>query len=214
MKNLFCGVVFLLVATLFNSAQAVEVVKTTYLGNGNLNYPFVVVANPAVEKKINLEIFAEVERFLSTVKKTADELGVATETVMISYEVPCNYEFGILSVVLTEYVYFEKAAHPATYRRALNFNSDSGQRIFSKSLSGIAKDENGECAYSPKNLTLKLKDYAEQNKVKLYDSFAELNKIPEDFYFDENLHVHFIFQQYEVAPYAAGIIEFDATAKK
>ena len=214
MKNLFCGVVFLLAATLFNSAQAVEVVKTTYLGNGNLNYPFVVVENPAVEKKINLEIFAEVERFLAQVKRTSAELGVETESVTISFEVPCNYEFGILSVVLTEYVYFEKAAHPATYRRALNFNSDSGQRIFASSLTGISPDENGEYAYSPKNLTLKLREYAEKNKLELYRDFQQLIKIPEDFYFDENLHVHFIFQQYEVAPYAAGIIEFDATPKK
>ena len=211
MKNLFCGVAFLLAATLFNSTQAVEVVKTTYLGNENLIYPFVIVENHEVEKKINIEIFCEVERFLSEVKKTSAELSVKTDSVTISFEVPCNYEFGILSVVLTEYVYFEKAAHPATYRRALNFNSDSGQRIFAQSLTGIACDENGESDYSPKNLTLKLREYAKKNKINLYDSFTELNKIPDDFYFDENLHVHFIFQQYEVAPYAAGIIEFDAT---
>lgn len=214
MKNLFCGVVFLVMATLFNSAQAVEIVKANYLGNGNLTYPFVVVENPEVSKKINLEIFKEVERFLSGVKKTAAELGVNIESVKINFEVPCNYEFGILSVVLTEYVYFEKAAHPATYRRALNFNFDSGERIFSTSFTRIFNYKNGESDYSPQNLTLKLREYAEENNLELYRDFQCLTKVPEDFYFDENLHVHFIFQQYEVAPYAFGIIEFDATPKE
>ncbi len=125
---------------------------------------------------------------------------------MRKFEIPCNYEYGILSVIITECVYFEGAAHPATYRKSLNFNSDSGIRIFADSLTEL-----GDSDYSPQNLSRKLKAYADKNKLKLYDDFTELERVPEDFYFDENLHVHFIFQQYEVAPYAVGIIEFDAT---
>ena len=193
----------------FSTTSAVEIAATNYLGNENLVYPFIIVEDHEAEKKINLEIFCEVERFLAQVKSTSAETGAKVESVTIDFEVPCNYEFGILSVILNEYVYFEKAAHPATYRRALNFNSDSGQRIFANSLTEIARDENGESSYSPNNLTLKLRAYAKKNNIQLFRDFQRLTKVPEDFYFDENLHVHFIFQQYEVAPYAAGIIEME-----
>ena len=204
MKKIFFALIIFLMN--FSAASAVEIAETNYLGNENLVYPFVIVENHEVEKKINAEIFSEVERFLAEVKKNSAEMN-ATATVTINFEIPCNYEFGILSVILTEYVYFEKSAHPATYRRALNFNSDSGQRIFAKNL--IFSYEDDESNYSPKNLTLKLKKYAKKNNIHLYEDFRELTQIPEDFYFDENLRVHFIFQQYEVAPYAAGIIEIE-----
>lgn len=204
-KFFFALIIFL---TNFSSASAVEISATNYLGDENLIYPFVIVENHEVEKKINTEIFCEVERFLAEVKNTSAETGANVESVTINFEIPCNYEFGILSVILTEYVYFEKAAHPATYRRALNFNSDSGERIFAQILTEIVDEEN-ESNYSPKNLTIKLKDYAKKNRIPLYRDFQQLTKIPEDFYFDENLRVHFIFQQYEVAPYAVGIIEIE-----
>lgn len=204
-KFFFALIIFL---TNFSSASAVEISATNYLGDENLIYPFVIVENHEVEKKINTEIFCEVERFLAEVKNTSAETGANVESVTINFEIPCNYEFGILSVILTEYVYFEKAAHPATYRRALNFNSDSGERIFAQILTEVADEEN-ESNYSPKNLTIKLKDYAKKNRIPLYRDFQQLTKIPEDFYFDENLRVHFIFQQYEVAPYAVGIIEIE-----
>lgn len=207
MKKIFFALIICLMN--FSTASAVEIAATNYLGDENLVYPFVIVENHEAEKKINVEIFCEVERFLEQVKHTAAENGATVASVTISFEVPCNYEFGILSVVLTEYVYFEKAAHPATYRRALNFNSESGQRILAQSLTEIAHDENGESNYSPKNLTLKLREHAKKNKIQLYKDFQQLTKVPEDFYFDENLRVHFIFQQYEVAPYAAGIIEME-----
>lgn len=205
-KIFFALMIFLLN---FSTASAVEIAETNYLGDENLVYPFVIVENHEVEKKINTEIFCEVERFLAEVKNTAKENDAKIGAVAINFEIPCNYEFGILSVILTEYVYFEKAAHPATYRRALNFNSDSGERIFAQSLTFVTDEKKGESDYSPKNLTLKLKAYAKKNRIPLYRDFQQLTKIPEDFYFDENLRVHFIFQQYEVAPYAVGIIELE-----
>ena len=56
-----------------------------------------------------------------------------------------------------------------------------------------------------------MKAYAKENNLMLYDDFKGLEKLPENFYFDENFHLHVIFQQYEVAPYAVGIIDLDAT---
>jgi hypothetical protein len=107
-------------------------------------------------------------------------------------------------------VYFEGAAHPFTFKRGLNFNSDSGVRLTADTLTEIAKKPTD---YTAADITAKLKIYAKKNNLMLSTDFQKLDKVPEDFYFDDDLHVHFIFQQYEVAPYAVGIIDLDADAK-
>ncbi len=214
MRKIFLVLVIFLMN--FSAVQAAQIDSAKYKNNDDLIYPVVFVKNPEAAGKINSEIRRAVESFLVHVETTAAD-GLESsraKEVSTSFEVPCNHENGILSIILTEYFYLEGAAHPSTARRTLNFNSDSGERITADSLSEIAKEEYGESEYSPKNLTRKLKKYVEKNNLMLYSSFKQLTKIPEDFYFDNNLHVHFIFQQYEVAPYAVGIIEFDATTGK
>lgn len=215
-KKIF--LVLIIFLTNFSFANAAKIDSAKFNGDDNLIYPVVFTKNSDAAGKINSIIRNEVESFLVHINDTAADGKEAEEDKIqgygVNFEIPCNHENGILSIILTEYVYYKNAAHPSTYRRALNFNSDSGVRISSDSLSEIAHEEFGESSYSPKNLTRKLKKYAAEHDIPLYESFRQLTKIPEDFYFDDNLHVHFIFQQYEVAPYAAGIIEFDATPKK
>lgn len=207
MKKLFFA--FMIFFASFTNVHAAHIDSANYLGDENLKYPLIVTENSIASAKINSEIRSEIARFIAQVDKTMRDCGITDRVIGTSFEVPCNYEYGLLSVIITEYVYFPGAAHPATYRKALNFNSDSGIKISADSLTEL-----GDSDYSPKTLTRKLKEYAEKNKLQLNLDFTELTKIPEDFYFDENLHVHFIFQQYEVAPYAFGIIEFDATSAK
>lgn len=202
-------ILFVLIILLvnFSNVHAAQIDSANYLGDENLKYPVIVTENQIAAVKINSEIRAEISRFLAEVDQIMKECDFTDKAVSTDFTIPCNYEYGILSVVITEYVYFPGAAHPATYRKALNFNSDSGIKISADSLTELANSD-----YSPKNITVKLKAHAKKNKLSLYNDFVELNEIPDNFYFDENLHVHFIFQQYEVAPYAMGIIEFDATA--
>lgn len=216
MKKFFLSLIIFLIN--FSVANAAQIDPAKYDGYEDLNYPVVFTKNSDAAGKINAEIRREVENFLIRIDEMAADGQDAKKNPIqargISFEVPCNYENGILSIILTEYVNYKNATHPLTFRRALNFNSDSGERILPQDLSEIAHEEFGESAYSPKNLTRKLRKYAAENNISLYDSFQQLAEIPEDFYFDENLHVHFILQQYEVAPYVFGIIEFDATPKK
>lgn len=214
MKKIFFALIILFIN--LSVANAAQIDSAKYNNDDDLIYPVVYAKNAEVSEKINAEIRREVQNFLVFADNTAADgyEPVKIEKVAVSYEITCNHENGILSIVLTEYLNFENSAHPSTFRRALNFNSDSGERIFSKDLSEIAHEEYGESSYSPKNLTRKLKAYAKENDIWLYGDFKELTQVPDDFYFDDNLHVHFIFQQYEVAPYAFGIIEFDASPKK
>ena len=204
---------FIIAAALFlltNVASAAQIDTASYLGDGNLNYPVIITDKPEVNAKINSVIRAEVQRFVDAMEKQAQELDVRIGDMSVDFEIPCNHTNGILSVVLTEFIYFEKAAHPSTLKRALNFNSDSGERLTVDSLTEVGGEENGEPKYSPKNVTRKLRAHVRMNKLFLYDEFTELEKLPEDFYFDDDLNVHFIFQQYEIAPYAVGIIDLDA----
>ena len=207
MKKIFIALIIYLMN--LSAVNAAQIDSANYLGDENLKYPLIIIENSVTAAKINSEIRAEISRFISQMNQIAAEMAVTDKTISTEFEIPCNYEYGLLSVIITEYVNFEGAAHPSTFRKSLNFNSDSGIRIYADSLTEL-----GDSDYSPKGLSRKLKAYAEKNKLKLYDDFTELERVPEDFYFDENLHVHFILQQYEVAPYAVGIIEFDATEKE
>lgn len=206
MRKIFFALIIFFVTSAANFSNAAEIDRVFYFGNPEISYPLVIAKNDDATAKINRVIRAEVKHLMDGLKDPENNIG----GVGVDYEIPCNHENGILSIVLTEYVYFEGAAHPLTFKRGLNFNSDSGARLTADTLTEIAKKPTD---YTPADITAKLKIYSKKNNLPLNTDFQELTAIPEDFYFDDNLHVHFIFQQYEVAPYAVGIIDLDADAK-
>lgn len=210
MKNFILAGIFFILVSVMNFANAAEIDRVFYFGNPDVSYPLVIVKNTDASLKINQEIRAEIKRLVDEVNNRMIEGNFESVTVNVDYQIPCNHENGILSIVLTEYVNFEGSAHPSTYQRTLNFNSDSGVRLLASGLTEIAKKETD---YTLPDITKKLQAYAKKNNIVLFDEAQQLTAIPEDFYFDDNLHVHFLFQQYEVAPYAAGIIDLDADAK-
>ena len=63
--------------------------------------------------------------------------------------------------------------------------------------------------YLLERLNQKLRGKVEREEIFLFEDALPLKKLPETFYWDKNLHLHFIFNQYEIAPYAAGIIDVD-----
>ncbi len=208
MKKMILVLSFVLM-TLPQICSAAIIDTALYLGNTNIMYPVIFTGNPEAEGKINSEIRNAVKNFTDGVKAESEEYGSPAE-ISVGFSIPCNEENGILSIILEEYVNYEGSAHPMIFQRTLNFNSDSGVRLTVEGLSEIAKEEFGESAYSPKNITRKLKAFAKSEGIELYPDFKELETVPEDFYFDSNLHVRFIFQKYDVAPYAVGIIDIDA----
>lgn len=194
---------FIIAAAIFlltNTASAAQIDSADYLGDININYPVVVTENLNANAKINAVIRAEVQRFVDAMEKQAKENEIRLGDLGVDFTIPCNHTGGVISVLLTEFVYFEKAAHPSTIVRALNFNSVTGEQITTANLKNI----------TPEILTAKLKTHVAQNNLFLYEDFTALEKLPEDFYYDDNLNVIFIFQQYEVAPYAVGIIQVNA----
>lgn len=203
MKKIFLTMTLALMI-LPNICVATEIQSTDYTGDFKFTYPTVKLSNTFVENRINQKIREEVKELFDTVKQPD-----FSTTAKMTYEIMCD-DKNILSIVLTEIMYNQGAAHPLTYKRAFNFDTRTGKPIKLENLPKISR-EYAKKDYTPEGITKKLKKYAKENNIALYSDFKKLEELPENFYFDKNFHLHFIFQQYDVAPYAAGIIDLDAT---
>ena len=198
MRN-FILAVFIFVLSAANFASAAEIDRAYYLGAADISYPVVIAKNSSATEKINSVIRAEVKKILDDTNKNLEDGTFNSVTINVDYQIPCNHDGGILSVILTAYVNYEHSAHPSNSYYGLNFNLNTGERIFSDSLN-----------YTPQAITQKLKNHAAQKGFPLNVDFQGLNEMPTNFYYDDNMHVHFIFNQYEVAAYAVGTIDLDA----
>ena len=117
-----------------------------------------------------------------------------TYEYQVSYEVKFN-ENNLLSIVMNDDMY-TGGAHGTTIVTSYNFNILTGQQLF---VGDIAKNQT--------NLN-KIKDYAINELSKRDYGFNEELKNIEinnnrPFYFTQN-GIILMFQEYEVAPYAAG----------
>lgn len=206
MKKIILAGIFFVLLSAANFADAATIEKHLYHNVPGLIYPVVKVDNPDAEAKINQKIYEEIQRTLQNLKNRAGEDYMS---IHLSYSVPCNQDGGLLSIIFSESVMIEKAAHPWNMIQTLNFNSDSGEQITTNDLSEIARHGND---YTPAELTRKLRIFAEKTNRKLNQDFTGLSEIPKNFYFDENLHVHFLFEQETIAHYAYGHFDLDADA--
>lgn len=210
MKKLILAVIMVVLSV--QSCFAAEIYQEFFNGNQNLQYPVVKIGDSAVESKINSAILDEINRFIKEIHYAAQYNGSEVGGIYTNYEIGSN-EAGntiILSVLLTESSYFKGAAHPSTYLRALNFNLSNGELMDINYLLEVG--EGLRKGYLLEKLNQKLVEKVEREKLFIFPDALPIKKLPQDFYWDENLHVHFIFQQYEVAPYAVGIIDVDIDA--
>ena len=199
MNKFIFEAIFFFVIGITNFANAAEIDRAYYFGNPDVSYPLIIAKNDVATSKINGVIRAKVKDIIDTTSTTMAEGNFNSVALNVDYQIPCNHEGGVLSVILNAYVNFENSAHPSAFCYGLNFNSNTGERIFSSNLN-----------YTPEIVTQKLRNYAAKNGIYFFEDFQGLNEVPQYFYYDDNMHVHFLFQQYEVAPYAVGIIDLDA----
>ena len=213
MRKIFLTTVLTLCLAVQNlCSAAVNVETANFNGSETLVYPIVRTGNISVDERINAEIVDALKIFFKEGHYAVQYDGREIGGMYTNFEVPCNQAGNtvILSIILTESIYCKGAAHPATYRRALNFNVVTGDKMNLGYLTDIGDGSNPH--FSLDNISKKLREYAEREGIQLFDEALPLKNLPETFYFDENLHVHFIFQQYEIAPYAVGIIDLDMDA--
>ena len=201
--------VFALMILCIQSCFAAEISDAHLGSDENLRYPVIKTGNPAIDDKINVAIVAEVDRFSTGIYQNAAFNDYKVAGIYTNYEIACNGDGDtvILSVLLTESSYYEKAAHPSTYLRALNFNLANGERMGINYLLEVGEGvQEGEIL---EKLNKKIVDKVKYERLFVFPDAIPIKNLPQDFYWDKNLHVHFIFQQYEIAPYAVGIIDID-----
>lgn len=212
MRKIFFATVLALMMSVQNFCGAATIESAKFSGNDKLIYPVVHTGDAAIDDKINGKILAEIQTFVKGLHYAAQYDGQHVAGAYTNYEVACNQAGNtvILSLLITKSSYFEGAAHPSTYKHALNFNVGSGNRMGLDYLtdvgSGVSEQE------ILQRVERALIRQCERDGLKLFDDALPLKHLPEYFYWDENLHVHFLFQQYEVAPYAVGIIDVDIDA--
>ena len=208
MKKIFLTAVAIMLFGI-QSCFAAEIFENHSPFHENVIYPLVKTGDEAIDKRINTAIIAEVDRFVTAIYRNAQENDYEVADIRTNYEIGSN-EAGntiILSVLLTESNYYKGGAHPATYVHALNFNLSSGELMGIDYLLEVG--EGLREGYLLERLNKKLADKVARKEIFLFPDALPLKKLPETFYWDKNLHVHFIFQHYEIAPYAAGIIDID-----
>ena len=212
MRKIFLMMMFVLIAGLQSICSAATIEAAHFNGEEKLTYPVVSTGDEAIDQKINRKIQEELMSFIKGMHYDAQYYDRKVIDARINYEVGSNQAGNtvILSIVMTESQYFEGAAHPATWKRALNFNTSSGNRMGLHYLTEVG--EGLREGYLLERLEQKLHEKIEREGIYLFEDALPLKQLPENFYWDENLHVHFIFQHYEVAPYAYGIIDVDIDA--
>ena len=203
--------IFMVVMMFFSvqSCLAAEISEARFNDSERLIYPVVKIADSAVSERINGKILEEILRFIKEIHYAAQYNNYEVVDVHTNYEIGSN-EAGntvILSILLTESNYYKGGAHPATYLRTLNFNLSSGEEMGLDYLLEVG--EGLQEGYFIERLEQKLREKVERKEIFLFPDALPLKNLPENFYWDKNLHVHFIFQHYEIAPYAAGIIDVD-----
>ena len=210
MRKIFLTLAFVMM--LMSSASAATIETANFNGNEKLVYPVVSTGDAAIDQKINRKIQEKLMSFIKGIHYDAQYYDRKVLDARTSYEVGCNQAGNtvILSIVMTESKYLEGAAHLATWKHALNFNTSSGELMGLNYLTDIGEGVSKEELLG--RLEQKLREKIEREKLFLFNDALPLKHLPEDFYWDENLHVHFIFQNYEIAPYAAGIIDVDIDA--
>ena len=208
-RKIFIATVLALLVSIQSFCSAAQIESAAFNGNEQLIYPVVHTGDAAVDRKINTAIIAEVDRFVTGIYRNAQVNGYKIGGMYTSYDVACNQSGGtvILSILMTESSYYEMAAHPSTFQHALNFNVGSGELMGLSYLTDVGSGVSQEEILQRVEHALIAK--RDREKLFLFDDALPLKQLPENFYWVENLHVHFIFQQYDVAPYAVGIIDVD-----
>lgn len=98
-------------------------------------------------------------------------------------------------------LYFDQDAHPTSWKTGVTFDLETGRQL---TWQEVIKPED-EKAFTLKNINSKIF----LSKYKLSSYFDGLTNLPINYYLDKNRTIHFLFAQYEIAPYASGIIDID-----
>ncbi|MED4455953.1 DUF3298 and DUF4163 domain-containing protein [Metabacillus fastidiosus] len=194
------------------AVNGIKVVRKTY-ENTSIKYPQVTnMADPSAEKAINSLFYnkakEDYQAYLQLMKDNAEHKAdweqQANEDwpVWVDYSLSTDYEVHYnynnqLSIVLYTSVYYG-GAHPLTGAETFNFNAANGKQY---ELKHIMNNK----TKTVKNYAIKdLQNQHKRGNVVFLDSLNSIQIGSSQAWVFHNKGIKLIFQQYEVAPYAAG----------
>ena len=148
---------------------------------------------------INAAIETEVSSFydhVAALNKTGKFTGY------VSYEVGYVGDDWV-SVILYESIMPEGAAHPSTTVKGLTFDYNGQRLTRADVLSRLP-------VQSRDTIQAMIQDQTKERNLPIFEPKDwTIHTWPQEFYIGQDKHIHFIFQQYDIAPYAAGWISID-----
>ncbi len=180
----------------------------------DVKYPVISgLDNEAAQTKINAALKAKVDQWIAIMKKQIQEAG-KPDSPNLKYEVDSGYKVtynqnGVISFLLYDYQYLG-GAHGGDTLTGMTFSLQDGKAI---QLDDLLKS-NASYRQDLKKLLqneIKKQDGAEDGTL---DSFNDLSNNSSAYLKDYYLTDHgftIFFQQYAIAPYAAGNPEFSFT---
>ncbi len=147
--------------------------------------------------RVNAAVEAETVRFATELEKMQEHGDVDGWVRWMAGRT----DGGLVSLVLLESVYPHHAAHPSTVVVGMTFD-EKGYRVSREEALRRAAGTDVEAAVS--------QQAAERGLALFPEAWRQQTDWPEQFYVGADGQLYFIFQQYEIAPYAAGWIAIDA----
>lgn len=168
-----------------------------------IHYPQVrVVGNPEVSRKIS-RYFEKAARISQKAYEKADTMDERL-TSRVDYQVS-HHGNRYLSFQRYGYDFIERAAHPTSWELGVTFDLTTGEPVEWQKL--VAPRHKGAFTLEKINEALWSTDYGKGHYF--YSDFRGLKKLPQNYYLDGSGNIHFVFGQYEIAPYAVGIIDLN-----
>lgn len=162
-------------------------------------YPVVNADNILVKSRIN----GKITQIINDFNQNVQQMNANGEDVtgFFGYKIKANSK-NVFSIILECSTMYKGAAHPNTYSYGLSFD-EQGNLIQFAQIVNIDK-QSGNNIYTVENLNKEIKAQVGQY---LYDFYEDVTAFPKEFYLDENMDLHVLFQRYDITPYAIGLVD-------
>lgn len=166
----------------------------------SIQYPAITMTNNAGAAQLIAQYFTDEQQQAKTFFDQQGDKGIKL-TEEKTYTVTLN-DGKYLSFLDEGYLYFDRAAHPTSWKTGVVFDVATGKRI--TNWRDLVKPGD-EKYFTLQKITNKLT----LSGHVLSSYFNGLTEDPNNFYLDKSRNIHFVFGQYEVAPYSSGIIDIN-----
>ncbi len=165
----------------------------------DLTFPEVTIpGNMEAEEKINAyfrEAYDKAEKSYLSKQGTKDITSISE-----NYTVSVNTQ-KYLIFRLQGMTYAYHAAHPLSWDSSVAFRVKDGQKLSWQEL--IGSEDKDKVTLEALNKKLAIHPLAKT----FFKSKSQLRPYAQEYYIDKNLGLHFLYGQYEIAPYAVGFVD-------